>query len=116
MVAAENTDGSGRAIGAIARHGSAAVPTAIAVAHAAARPANTPGRTAKGFFHLFAGVAGVGAGKASGAAGTSPRNPRKMRSGVNGGSRKRTPVASKIAFAIAAALGTEADSPTPSGG
>ena len=39
-----------------------------------------------------------------------------MRSGVNGGSRKRTPVASKIAFAIAAALGTEADSPTPSGG
>src|SRR5436309_505507 len=75
MVAAENTDGSGRAIGAIARHGSAAVPTAIAVAHAAARPANTPGRTAKGFFHLFAGADGVGAGKASGASGASPRNP-----------------------------------------
>src|SRR5207253_11281671 len=91
-------------------------PTAIAGAHAAARPAKTPGRTAKGFFHLFAGANGAGAGKASGAVGTSPRNPRKIRSGVNGGSRKRTPVASKIAFAIAAALGTEADSPTPSGG
>src|SRR5882724_1906018 len=116
MVAAENTDGSGRAIGAIARHGSAAVPRAIAVAQTAARPANTLGRTAKGFFHLFAGAAGVDAGKASGALGISPRNPRRMRSGVNGGSRKRTPVASKIALAIAAALGTEADSPTPSGG
>ena len=35
---------------------------------------------------------------------------------MNGNSRKRTPVASKIALAMAAALGTEADSPTPSGG
>jgi hypothetical protein len=35
---------------------------------------------------------------------------------VNGNSRKRTPVASKMALAIAAALGTDADSPTPSGG
>ena len=42
--------------------------------------------------------------------------PCRMRSGVNGGSRSRTPVASKIALAIAAALGTDADSPTPSGG
>ena len=32
-----------------------------------------------------------------------------------GSSRNRTPVASKMALAIAAALGTEADSPTPSG-
>src|SRR5262245_19444794 len=116
MVVAENTEGSGRAIGAIARHGSAAVPMAMAVAHAAARPANTPGRTANGFFHLVAGTAGIGAGKASGALGTSPRNPRNIRSGVNGGSRKRTPGSSKIALAIAAALGTDADSPTPSGG
>src|SRR5262245_42686478 len=60
MVDAENTEGSGRAIGAIARHGSAAVPMAMAVAHAAARPANTLGRTAKGFFHLFAGAVGAG--------------------------------------------------------
>src|SRR5690606_4278958 len=37
-------------------------------------------------------------------------------SGVNGASRRRTPVASKIALAIAAAPGTEADSPEPSGG
>src|SRR3954469_9536860 len=43
-------------------------------------------------------------------------SPARMRSGVNGNSRKRTPVASKIALAIAAALGTDADSPTPSGG
>jgi hypothetical protein len=35
---------------------------------------------------------------------------------VNGNSRNRTPVASKMALAIAAALGTDADSPTPSGG
>src|SRR5215470_10149283 len=67
MVAAENTDGSGRAIGAIARHGRAAVPMAIAVAQTAARPANTLGRTANGFFHLFAGAADAGAVKASGA-------------------------------------------------
>src|SRR5215470_1445319 len=64
MVAAENTDGSGRAIGAIARHGKAAVPMAIAVAHAAARPAKTLGRTAKGFFHLV--EEGAGAGRAPG--------------------------------------------------
>ena len=35
-------------------------------------------------------------------------------SGVNGGERKRTPVASKIALAMAAVPGTEADSPAPS--
>src|SRR5690242_5285758 len=67
MVAEENTDGSGRVIGAIARHGSAAVPMAIAVAHAAARPANTLGRTAKGFFHLFAEATCGGVGRASAA-------------------------------------------------
>jgi hypothetical protein len=37
-------------------------------------------------------------------------------SGVNGGWRKRTPVASKIALAIAAVPGTDDDSPAPSGG
>ena len=37
-------------------------------------------------------------------------------SGVNGGSRNRTPVASKMALAMAAVPGTEADSPAPSAG
>jgi hypothetical protein len=40
----------------------------------------------------------------------------RMRSGVKGGARIRTPVASKTAFAMAAAAGTAALSPTPSGG
>jgi hypothetical protein len=35
---------------------------------------------------------------------------------VNGGALKRTPVASKIAFAIAAVPGTDEDSPAPSDG
>src|SRR5258708_30960135 len=46
----------------------------------------------------------------------APLRPALIRSGVNGNSLKRTPVASKIAFAIAAALGIEDDSPIPSGG
>jgi hypothetical protein len=37
-------------------------------------------------------------------------------SGVNGGCRKRTPVASKIALAIAAVPGTDEDSPAPKTG
>ena len=63
-----------------------------------------------------AGGLGPLTGARRGATVCSPRNPARMRSGVNGSSRKRTPVASKMALAIAAALGTEADSPTPSGG
>ncbi len=43
-------------------------------------------------------------------------NAARTTSGVNGGARNRTPVASKIAFAIAAVPGTEDDSPAPSGG
>src|SRR4051794_16163874 len=73
IVAAENTDGSGRAIGAIARHGTTAVPIPIAVAHSAASPANTPGRTANGFFHLFVGAADIGEGNAAGGLDASPR-------------------------------------------
>ena len=42
-------------------------------------------------------------------------SPARTRSGVSGISRKRTPVASNTALAMAAALGTEADSPAPSG-
>jgi hypothetical protein len=87
----------------------------IAAAHKDAAVAKTPRRRTNGFFHLFDG-AGAGEGRAGVAICASPRNPRRIRSGVNGGSRNRTPVASKIALAMAAALGTEADSPTPSGG
>ena len=43
-------------------------------------------------------------------------NAARTTSGVNGGARNRTPVASKIAFAIAAVPGTDDDSPAPSGG
>ena len=42
-------------------------------------------------------------------------SPARTTSGVNGGARKRTPVASKIALAIAAVPGTDDDSPEPSG-
>src|SRR5947199_4747410 len=65
IVVAENTDGSGRAIGAIARHGTMAVPMPIAVAHSAASPANTLGRTANGFFHLLAETETAGEGDAT---------------------------------------------------
>src|SRR6476646_4532540 len=118
LVAAENTDASGRAIGAIERHGKAAAATPTTAAHNAAAVASAPRRPANGFFHLSIAAGGCGAanGNASCAASCSPRKPLRIRSGVKGNSRKRTPVASKIALAIAAALGTEADSPTPSGG
>ena len=100
----------------MARPGSSAAPMPIAAVQTAAIVAKMPARLAKGFSQMRDGGGVAGAGKACGAAGTSPCNPFRIRSGVNGGSRKRTPVASKIAFAIAAALGTDADSPTPSGG
>src|SRR6266852_2122279 len=118
MVAAEYTDASGRAIGAIERHGSTAAPIPTTAANKAAIVPSAPRRPANGFFHLSVRPGGFGAanGNASCAASCSPRNPLRIRSDVNGNSRKRTPVASKIALAIAAALGTEADSPTPSGG
>src|SRR5258705_1087610 len=118
MVAAEYTDASGRAMGAIERHGNAAAATPTNAAHSTATVASAPRRPANGFFHLSIGPGGFGAANddASCAASCSPRNPLRIRSGVNGNSRKRTPVASKIALAIAAALGTEADSPTPSAG
>src|ERR1700735_4599470 len=58
IVAAENTDGSGRAIGAIARHGSTAAPIPTPAAQSAATPANTPRRRANGFCHLSDGTAG----------------------------------------------------------
>src|SRR5215510_4000830 len=42
-------------------------------------------------------------------------NPASTRFGVNGASRRRTPTASKIALAMAAAGGMVAPSPAPSG-
>jgi hypothetical protein len=56
---------------------------------------------------------GEGWGEGLGGSGFSAA---RTTSGVNGGARKRTPVASKIAFAIAAVPGTDDDSPAPSGG
>src|SRR6202163_2805224 len=118
MVAAENTDASGRAIDAIDRHGSTPAATPTIAATSAAALASAPRRLTNGFSHLSVEAGGLGGVRGNALAGTgcSPRNPARMRSGVNGNSRKRTPVASKIALAIAAALGTDADSPTPSGG
>src|SRR5258705_11732698 len=83
MVAAENTDGSGRAIGAIDRHGNTAAPMPTAATQRAATVANAPRRPTNGFFHLSDEVAGedVGAGNASGVGCSSPRNPFKIRSG-----------------------------------
>src|ERR1700737_4342458 len=63
MVAAENTDASGRAIGAIDRHGSTAAATPTAAAHKAVTVASAPRRLAKGFCHLSDEAAGLGAAK-----------------------------------------------------
>src|ERR1700753_3446107 len=65
IVAAENTDGSGRAIGAIARHGSTAAAMPTTAAHSAATPAKTPRFLASGFCHLSDGVVGRDEGAAS---------------------------------------------------
>src|SRR6218665_2563345 len=52
-----------------------------------------------------------------GGGGSDPRfNSASTVSGVNGGDRKRTPAASKIAFATAAVPGTDDDSPAPRDG
>src|SRR4051794_12893376 len=104
-------------MGAIDRHGSTAAPMPATAAQTATTPPNTLRRPANGLLHLFCELVAAGGGGDEGCAEicSLPRNPFRIRSGVNGGSRKRTPVASYIAFAIAAALGTEADSPTPKG-
>jgi hypothetical protein len=52
MVVAENTEASGRAIGAIDRHGSTAAATPSAAAHRAATVASAPCRLANGFFQV----------------------------------------------------------------
>ena len=67
-----------------------------------------PGRVGEWLPTARCGGAATGAGSGFSAA--------LIFSGVNGGSQNRTPVASKIAFAMAAVPGTEDDSPAPSGG
>src|SRR5206468_3344087 len=49
----------------------------------------------------------------AGFAGPPPRSAASTRAGVIGSSRTRTPIALKTAFAIAAAVGTVAGSPSP---
>ena len=103
IVAADQVDGSGLAIGAI--EGAKASETAAKVA--------APATAAPSLLHQGRRFAGSrGGGFKSGV----PLRPASTRSGVSGNSRKRTPVASKTALTIAAALGTEADSPAPIGG
>src|ERR1700680_1943940 len=103
MVPGEYRLASGRGAGSISERNGRA--TAAVPANAATAPANAA-RQPRAF---------VG-GPRNAAGADVPARPARMRSGVNGTSRNRTPVASKIALAIAAALGTEADSATPSGG
>src|ERR1700733_9056038 len=73
MVAAENTDASGRAIGAIDRHGSTAVATPIIAAINAAALANAPRRLVNGFGRAGGGAASATLAEALGsAAGVAP--------------------------------------------
>ncbi|MCY1426126.1 hypothetical protein D9M71_419380 [compost metagenome] len=74
---------------------------------------NTPASEPNHHFErLVDGCAGAGASGPW----PSPPSAARTRSAVIGSSRKRMPVASKMALAMAAALGTEADSPLPIGG
>ena len=85
----------------------------------------TPAASASSFSLRRRGQGALGrgcgrAGAAAGAAGAAGKgvgfSAASTTSGVKGGWRKRTPVASKMALAMAAVPGTEDDSPTPSGG
>jgi hypothetical protein len=49
-------------------------------------------------------------------AAAGPFSAARTSSGVNGGCRNRTPVASKMALAMAAVPGTDDDSPAPNAG
>src|SRR5713226_1996805 len=70
MVSAENTEASGRAIGALDRHGSTAAAMPIAAATKAAPLANAPRRPANGLCQVSVETGGLGAanGNALGAA------------------------------------------------
>src|SRR6218665_317631 len=63
------------------------------------------------------GEEGPATSPCTGGGGSEPRfNSASTVSGVSGGERKRTPVASKIAFAIAAVPGPATHTPPPSEG
>src|SRR5882672_2894985 len=61
------------------------------------------------------GASGRASNRATGGGGGKGFNAAFTTSAVNGGWRKRTPVASKIALAMAAVPGTDEASPAPSG-
>src|SRR3982750_2514040 len=106
---------SGLAIGAMTGHQSTAAATrpSTPAAKAPAR-AHAPLPFGQG---ASCGGAGTVAAAAAGAPGAGNGfSAARTTSGVNGGWRKRTPVASKMALAIAAVPGTDDDSPAPSGG
>src|ERR1700712_3113226 len=78
MVSADQVDASGRAIGAIDRHGNAIAARLTIVAIMAAALANTPTRLANGFWcvrEAGCGSLGAGPGKVACVAGCPPRNP-----------------------------------------
>src|SRR5258705_13544812 len=66
MVASDQVEASGRAIGAIDRHGSMAAPMPTTATHNAAAVANALRRPTNGFFHLPVGAGGFGASSGCG--------------------------------------------------
>ncbi|MCY1272822.1 hypothetical protein D9M70_214160 [compost metagenome] len=106
-VAADQVPAAGGATGAIsARQGNA-------VAAMPSTAPNSPAREPNSHLERFGAGRAAGSGQAPG---PSPFSAARTRSAVIGSSRKRMPVASKMALAMAAALGTDADSPLPMGG
>ena len=104
--------------GAIAaRQPSAAAPRPnTAVVSAPAKAHQDRGRRCGSATVGAAGLAVTGGAGSDASMPLAAFNAASTTSGVNGGCRRRTPVASKIALAIAAVPGTDADSPTPSAG
>src|SRR2546421_12699724 len=106
---------SGRAIGAMADR----QPTAAAASPstpATMAPASAHAPLPFGHGASCGGAAAVAAADTGAPGAGNGFSAARTTSGVNGGWRKRTPVASKMALAIAAVPGTDADSPAPSGG
>ena len=77
----------------------------------------TPGWRLRGVRRAQPDLDGVTVSAGGVGGGVWPKGCKAARttSGVNGGLRKRIPVASKIALAMAAVPGTEEDSPAPKG-
>ena len=93
-------------------------PSSTPKAPTASEPALSQALRRRGQGALAGGWGKAGAEAAAGGGGGRPAvlSAARTTSGVKGGWRRRTPVASKIALAMAAVPGTEDDSPTPSGG